>query len=162
GPTAISVEPVMKQVFIGRREEGMRGFGNDELAFERKLYVIRKRVEKNVRESGLAQKEMFYIPSLSARTLIYKGMLNAPQVMPYSPDLRAPLLETAIALVPSRFSTNPFPTWPRAHPYRYICHNGEINTLRGNVNWMRARESLFESDLFGPDIRKILPIIDES
>ncbi len=104
---------------------------------------------------------MFYIPSLSCRTLIYKGMLNAPQLRPYFPDLQDQAMETALALVHSRFSTNTFPTWARAHPYRYICHNGEINTLRGNVNWMKARERMFRSELFGPDIDKVLPVIDE-
>jgi glutamate synthase (ferredoxin) len=162
GPTAQSGEPVMKQLFIGRRDEGMRLYGDDELAFERKLYVIRKRIEKAVRESGLAQRAMFYIPSLSCRTLIFKGMLHAPQLSRYFPDLRDEALATALALVHSRFSTNTFPTWARAHPYRYLCHNGEINTLRGNVNWMHARESMLKSDLFGDDIRKLLPIIDES
>jgi glutamate synthase (ferredoxin) len=162
GPTAKRGEPVMKQLFIGRRDDGMRHFGADELAFERKLYVIRKRIEKAVRESDLKQQAMFYIPSLSSRTLLYKGMLHAPQLLPYFPDLSDPSMHTALALVHSRFSTNTFPTWARAHPYRYICHNGEINTLRGNVNWMHARESMLQTDLFGDDIRKILPVIDES
>ncbi|MFO0877676.1 MAG: glutamate synthase large subunit [Gemmataceae bacterium] len=162
GPTAISAEPLQKQIFIGRVDAALRGFGDDELAFERKLYVIRKQVEAAIRRSGLRQASMFYIPSLSYKTIIYKGMLNAPQVLPYFKDLQDPTMETALALVHSRFSTNTFPTWARAHPYRYICHNGEINTLRGNVNWMRARESMLKSDLFGDDIRKILPIIDES
>src|SRR5262249_34918272 len=126
------------------------------------LYVIRKRVEASVRSSVLSQRSAFYVPSLSCRTLIYKGMLNAPQVKPYFPDLRNPLLRSALALVHSRFSTNPFPAWARAHPYRYLAHNGEINTLRGNVNWMRARQGLFRSELFGPDIQKLLPVIDES
>jgi glutamate synthase (ferredoxin) len=162
GPTARSGEPVMKQIFIARQDSGMAGFGDDALAFERKLFVIRKRVEKTVRESAIGQARMFYVPSLSCKTLIYKGMLNSPQLGPYFPDLAHPLMESALALVHSRFSTNTFPTWARAHPYRYISHNGEINTLRGNVNWMHARESMLESDLFGPDIRKILPIIDES
>src|SRR5205823_12374551 len=115
-----------------------------------------------VRESGLKQRMMFYIPSLSSRTLIYKGMLHAPQLSPYFPDLRDPEMATALALVHSRFSTNTFPSWARAHPYRYLCHNGEINTLRGNINWMKARESMVASHLFGPDIKKIMPIIDET
>ena len=103
---------------------------------------------------------MFYIPSLSCKTFIYKGMLNSDQVLPYFKDLQNPLVESALALVHSRFSTNTFPNWARAHPYRYLAHNGEINTLRGNINWMHARESMLASDLFGEDIRKILPIID--
>ncbi len=159
GPTALKGEPVMRQVFIGRQG---RGLGNDELSFERKLYVIRKRVEKAVRDSGQSQGGMFYLPSLSSRTLIYKGMLHAPQLSPYFHDLSDPDMDSALALVHSRFSTNTFPTWARAHPYRYLCHNGEINTLRGNVNWMKAREGMFRSELFGPDIDKILPVIDES
>ena len=162
GPTACSSEPIMKQILIGRDEAGLVGFGSGELAFERKLYVIRKRVEKAIRASTLPQRDMFYVVSLSSRTLIYKGMLNSSQVMTYFLDLRDPTLESGLALVHSRFSTNTFPTWARAHPYRYICHNGEINTLRGNVNWMRARESMLHSELFGPDLHKIFPIIDES
>ena len=119
------------------------------------------------RERGRAtrtsrQRGMFYVPSLSCKTLIYKGMLNAGQVEPFFPDLHDPDLESALALVHSRFSTNTFPTWARAHPYRYLAHNGEINTLRGNVNWMHARESLFASELFGDDIKKLLPIIDQT
>jgi glutamate synthase (ferredoxin) len=157
GPTAQAGEPVIRMVFIGRADNLY-----DDMAFERKLYVIRKRVESLVRNSKIEQREMFYISSLSFKTIVYKGMLNAPQVLPYFPDLSDPTMESALALVHSRFSTNTFPSWARAHPYRYIAHNGEINTLRGNVNWMRARESLFRSDLFGDDIKKILPIIDES
>jgi glutamate synthase (ferredoxin) len=161
GPTARSAEPVMRQIFIGRQKDPRRP-DPDGLAFERKLYIIRRRVENAVRRSTLAQRDMFYIPSLSCKTLIYKGMLNATQLGPYFPDLHDPELASALALVHSRFSTNTFPTWARAHPYRYVCHNGEINTLRGNVNWMRARENLFRSKLFGQDIHKLLPIIDES
>ena len=160
GPTAQAGEPIIRQLFIGRGTVGPRN--EDGLAFERKLYVIRKRVEKAVRNSGLSQRGKFYIPSLSFKTLIYKGMLSAPQVLPYFPDLQDADLQTALALVHSRFSTNTFPSWPRAHPYRYVAHNGEINTLRGNVNWMHARESLFRSEVFGDDINKVLPIIDES
>jgi glutamate synthase (NADPH) large chain len=156
GPTAIAGEPVVRQLFIGKSGAG------DDAAFERKLYVIRKQIESAVRNSNIAQKEMFYVPSLSCRTIIYKGMLNSTQVLPYFPDLCDPAVETALALVHSRFSTNTFPTWSRAHPYRYIAHNGEINTLRGNVNWMHARESLLASELFGDDVKKVLPIIDES
>ncbi len=162
GPTARAAEPVIRQVFIGRQGRGTPADLPDELAYERKLYVIRKRVENVVRNASLAQKGMFYIPSLSCKTLIYKGMLNAPQVLPYFPDLQDPTVESALALVHSRFSTNTFPSWARAHPYRYLAHNGEINTLRGNVNWMHARESMLKSDLFGDDLRKVLPIIDES
>src|SRR5207253_10083434 len=112
--------------------------------------------------SGIEQRGLFYVPSLSCKTIIYKGMLNSDQLAGFYPELRDLDVETALAMVHSRFSTNTFPSWPRAHPYRYLCHNGEINTLRGNVNWMKARESMFASDLFGDDLRKILPVIDES
>ena len=156
GMTARLAEPVMRQVFIGRNESLA-----DDPAFERKLYVIRKRVEYAVNHSDIGQRGMFYVPSLSYKTLVYKGMLNSTQLKPYFPDLRDPTLETALAMVHSRFSTNTFPSWSRAHPNRYLAHNGEINTLRGNVNWMRARENLFASKLFGDDIKKLLPIIDE-
>src|SRR5262245_31266288 len=162
GPTAKSGEPVMKQVFIGRKDRDVRVLGNDDLAFERRLYVIRRCVENAVKKSGLKQQGMFYIPSLSCKTLIYKGMLNAVQLDPYFPDLSNPAMQSALALVHSRFSTNTFPTWARAHPYRYICHNGEINTLRGNVNWMKARETLMRSELFGMELARIMPVIDES
>jgi glutamate synthase domain-containing protein 2/glutamate synthase domain-containing protein 1/glutamate synthase domain-containing protein 3 len=157
GNGARSAEPVMRQIFIGR---GKLPNHPDGLAFERMLYVIRKKAENAIRTSDLAHREMFYICSLSCKTLIYKGMLNAPQLGPYFADLRDPEFVSALALVHSRFSTNTFPTWPRAHPYRYICHNGEINTVRGNVNWMRAREHLLRSDLFGEDLKEILPVID--
>ncbi len=155
GETAKSCEPFMRQVFIGR--------GNDladELAFERKLYLIRKRAYSEIRESTLAGAEYWYVCSLSCRTLVYKGMLLTLQLSQYFLDLQNPLIETSIALVHSRFSTNTFPSWDRAHPYRYVAHNGEINTLRGNVNWMRAREPLLSSPLFGEDMKKILPIVN--
>src|SRR4051812_11096663 len=156
GETAKASQPIIRQIFIGCGEGTA-----DELAFERKLYVIRKRVSKGARR-GIRERRMFYVPSLSSRTIVYKGMLTADQLPLYYPDLSAPDFESALAIVHSRFSTNTFPSWARAHPYRYIAHNGEINTLRGNINWMHARETLFRSDLFGDDIKKILPIIDES
>jgi len=155
GATALATEPAFRQVFIGRDHRLA-----DDQAFERKLYVIRKRAEKAIRETNLVQRGMFYIPSLSHRTLVYKGMLTAWQLPEFFPDLSDPAMATALAMVHSRFSTNTFPNWARAHPYRYICHNGEINTLRGNINWMHARQGLFESDLFGDDLEKILPVID--
>ena len=128
--------------------------------FERKLYIIRKRAENEIRYGGVFEGgEYFYIASLSYKTLIYKGMLVSDQLEGYFPDLSEPDMESALALVHSRFSTNTFPSWERAHPYRYVIHNGEINTLRGNVNWLRAQENLLESDLFGSDIKKVLPII---
>src|SRR5687767_367448 len=132
-------------------------------AFERKLYVIRKRIEHAVDQLpiSIADRKYFYIPSLSANTLIYKGMLIADQIETMFPDLTDPDVESALALVHQRFSTNTFPSWPLAHPYRYVAHNGEINTLRGNINWMHAREAMCESDLLGGDLQKILPIIRE-
>ncbi|MCB0022228.1 MAG: glutamate synthase subunit alpha, partial [Caldilinea sp.] len=128
--------------------------GSDALAFERKLYVIRKRAERAIRYNGHEQGDRFYIASLSSRTIVYKGMLLADQVDEYYPDLLDTDMEAAIAVVHSRFSTNTFPSWERAHPYRYLIHNGEINTIRGNVNWMYARQSVLESELFGPDLEK--------
>ena len=133
----------------------------DRSAFERKLYVIRKRAEHTVRGSDLSERKYFYVPSLSANTLIYKGMLSADQIETMFPDVMDPLVESALALVHQRFSTNTFPSWPLAHPYRYIAHNGEINTLRGNINWMRAREALCRSRLLGDDLKRILPIVVE-
>ncbi len=156
GMTAKASEPLMRQVFVSRDTKLA-----DELAFERKLYVIRKRAENAIRYSGkVAGGEFFYVSSLSARTVVYKGMLTTAQLGPYYPDLAHPAMTSALALVHSRFSTNTFPSWNRAHPYRFMAHNGEINTLRGNVNWMKAREAMFESELFGDDIKKILPVIN--
>jgi len=154
GETAKSCEPMMRQVFVGRGSEPL-----DELAFERKLYVIRKRAYSEIRASTLEGASSWYVASLSVKTLVYKGMLLTAQLGQYFQDLSDPLMETAIALVHSRFSTNTFPSWDRAHPYRYVAHNGEINTVRGNANWMRAREALFASEAF-EDIQKILPIIN--
>jgi glutamate synthase (NADPH) large chain len=154
GPTAKASEPVIRQVFVGRGAQT-----TDTLAFERKLYVIRKRVSKGAKR-GIHERRMFYIPSLSSRTIVYKGMLTTGQLTTFYPDLCDTAVESALALVHSRFSTNTFPSWARAHPYRYVAHNGEINTLRGNINWMHARESKFQSALFGEDIHKILPVID--
>lgn len=155
GATSLASEPFMRQVFIGRNHKL-----SDDMAFERKLYVIRKRAENQIRYSGkVAGGDSFYISSLSHRTLVYKGMLLTAQLRDYYPDLSHPAMESALALVHSRFSTNTFPSWNRAHPYRYMAHNGEINTLRGNINWMHSREALFASELFGDDIKKILPVI---
>ncbi|MHC1765741.1 MAG: glutamate synthase large subunit [Verrucomicrobiia bacterium] len=157
GGTARASEPFMRQVFIGRDPKL-----EDDMAFERKLFVIRKRAEHEIRNAGIAGSEFFYIASLSHKTLVYKGMLLTEQLEEYYPDITNPAMETALALVHSRFSTNTFPSWQRAHPYRYVAHNGEINTLRGNINWMHARQAMFESDLFGGDIKKLLPVIDTS
>ena len=161
GATARQGEPVIRQVFIGRGPAP--GDGADaQPRFERKLYVIRRRIEHAVEGLGLGAPDAFYAASLSSQTIVYKGMLIADQVTTMFPDLVDPDLESAIGLVHSRFSTNTFPSWPLSHPYRYIAHNGEINTLRGNINWMRAREALCESDLLGDDLRKLFPIIKES
>ena len=155
GETAKASEPCMRQVFIGRAPELA-----DDMAFERKLYVIRKRGYTEIRNTTMDGAEYWYLPSLSAKTIVYKGMLLTLQLAEYFPDLSDPLFESALGLVHSRFSTNTFPSWNRSHPYRYIAHNGEINTLRGNINWMHAREALFISEAFGDDIKKVLPIID--
>ncbi len=153
GDTAKSSEPFVEQVFIQRHPDLV-----DDLAFERKLYVIRKLSHNAIRTSGIDP--YWYPASISCRTIVYKGMLMPVQVGQYYPDLQDPDLESALGLVHSRFSTNTFPSWERSHPYRYIAHNGEINTLRGNINWMYARQSLFESELFGDDINKIRPVIN--
>ena len=145
GPSASQVEPLTRQVFVGSTLD-------DPADFERKVYVIRRVAER-------AAGADFAVPSFSSRTVVYKGMLTSPQLPRYYPDLRDDRVETAVALVHSRFSTNTFPSWELAHPYRLICHNGEINTLRGNVNWMRARESELASELFGDDLQKVLPVV---
>jgi glutamate synthase (ferredoxin) len=155
GETARAGEPFIRQVFIGRGP-GVR----DEAEFERKLYIIRKRAYSEIRTSTIDGAEYWYLCSLSHKTFVYKGMLLTEQLTRYFTDLEHPAMETALALVHSRFSTNTFPSWDRAHPYRYLAHNGEINTLRGNFNWMKAREALFASDLFGEDTPKILPVVN--
>ncbi len=156
GESVKAVEPVVRQVFIGR---GAQTFDQD--AFERKLFVIRKRAENSVRESDWAGCEHFYVPSLSSRTLVYKGMLLANQVDSYYRDLGDERFDSALALVHQRFSTNTFPSWDLAHPFRMIAHNGEINTLRGNVNWMRARRHSMSSPRLGADLDKVWPLIAE-
>src|SRR5229473_1049142 len=156
GPSAQAVEPVFKQIFIKRAADLP-----DDAAFERRLYIIRKRIEHVIWNSDLSERKLFYIPSLSYKTLIYKGMLIGSQVEAFFPDITDPLVESALALVHQRFSTNTFPSWPLAHPYRYIAHNGEINTLRGNINWMHAREALLRSALLGDDLARVLPVTRE-
>src|ERR687893_3562 len=147
GASAAAVEPRIRQVFVGSTLSDEQHA--DDLAFERKIYVIRRLIERAVPEEDLA------IPSFSARTIVYKGMLTSPQLPEYYPELRDERMVTALALVHSRFSTNTFPSWELAHPYRMIAHNGEINTLRGNVNWMHAREKALESPMFGDDVDKL-------
>ncbi len=154
GATAKASEPFMRMAFIERGEDCP-----DQQTFERKLYVIRKRSVTAIRTAEID--EHWYCSSLSSRTLVYKGMLMPEQVGAFFLDLQDPDMESALALVHSRFSTNTFPSWERSHPYRYIAHNGEINTLRGNINWMKARQSLLESPLFD-DVNKIFPIVNES
>ncbi len=157
GESVKRTEPAHYQVFVKRGKNA-----KDAEAFERKLYVIRKYAERMIRDSKEPGSDMFYVGSLSHKTIVYKGLFLSPQVMTYFPDLADESYESALALVHSRFSTNTFPTWPLAHPFRYLAHNGEINTLRGNENWMKSRESLLKSKLFSPDeIKKLLPIIDE-
>src|SRR3954452_11316054 len=161
GSSAASARPVIEQVFIGAGSSTAQALAEDAQAFERKLYVIRKRIEHAVDQFSLPERQRFYIVSLSSRTLTYKGMLTADQIAPTFPDLLDEDMESALALVHQRFSTNTFPSWPLAHPYRLIAHNGEINTLRGNINWMKAREGLLRSPLLGDDLQTILPIIRE-
>ncbi len=147
GVVAGKAAPRIRHVLVGASDELA-----DQDAFERKLYVIRRLIEK-------AAGPDLAMPSLSSRTIVYKGMLTAPQMSGYFPDLKDPRFTTRLALVHSRFSTNTFPSWELAHPYRMIAHNGEINTLRGNVNWMRARESQLASELFGDDLQKLMPVV---
>ncbi|HQG56426.1 MAG TPA: glutamate synthase subunit alpha, partial [Bacteroidales bacterium] len=151
GELALMTEPVMKQIFMTADTEPE--------VLERKLYIIRKITEKRIRESNLGQKDFFYIPSLSTRVLVYKGMLTSYQLKEYYLDLKDEQLQSAIALVHSRFSTNTFPSWDLAQPFRFIGHNGEINTIRGNRIWMEARESILKSEALG-DLSRIYPIIE--
>jgi glutamate synthase (NADPH) large chain len=153
GRVARVSQPYIQQFFVGRA----RGMNEDQL--ERKLYVVRKRAEAEIAASDIPDKDFFYVPSLSARTIVYKGLLLAPQIANFYPELRDPDVMSALCLVHQRFSTNTFPTWQLAHPYRYIAHNGEINTLRGNVNWMHARQSVLASPEFGDDMKKLFPVI---
>jgi glutamate synthase (NADPH/NADH) large chain len=153
GRVARASQPYIEQIFI----RGASAMTQDEL--ERKLYVVRRRAELEIAASDLPDKNFFYIPSLSSRTIIYKGLLLAPQIADFYNELTDPDAMSALCLVHQRFSTNTFPSWQLAHPYRYLCHNGEINTVRGNVNWMNARERMLSSPLFGDDLKKVLPII---
>ncbi len=156
GRVAKSLMPEFKQVFIGR------GSNTSKDDFERKLLVIRKKLGLKVRVKELSQKHYFYICSLSSKVLIYKGQLKAEQLDKFFPDLQSEDLSSSIALVHSRYSTNTFPTWALAHPFRMIAHNGEINTLRGNLNWFNVREKKFQSEIFGYDLEKIYPVIAPS
>ena len=158
GRVARGSQPYIQQIFIGSGAATGTAV-SDEDAFERKLYLVRKRAESEIAISGIEDASVFHIPSLSCRTIVYKGLLLASQITNFYKELSDPDVTSALCLVHQRFSTNTFPSWQRAHPYRYIAHNGEINTLRGNVNWMHARQSLLQSPLFGDDIKKLYPII---
>ena len=147
GKTALSVMPSFKQIFV----EGVKA--ESDLVLERMVFCLRKRVEHTM---------PIYVASLSSRTIVYKGMLTTGQLEEFFPDLSNPLVVSAMALVHSRFSTNTFPSWPLAHPYRFIAHNGEINTVKGNRNWMRARETLLQSDLIPGDLKRLFPIVNNS
>ena len=153
GRVARASQPYIQQIFVGCAQRC------DPDALERKLYIVRKRAEAEVARTSLPNKGDFYIPSLSARTIVYKGLLLAPQMALFYSELSDSDVMSALCLVHQRFSTNTFPTWQLAHPYRYVAHNGEINTLRGNVNWMHARQSILASPLFGADIKKLFPIV---
>jgi glutamate synthase domain-containing protein 2/glutamate synthase domain-containing protein 1/glutamate synthase domain-containing protein 3 len=153
GRVARVSQPYIQQIFIGRPPE------MSEDALERKLYVVRKLAEAEIAGSEIEERGMFYVPSLSARTIVYKGLLLAPQIANFYEELSDPDVTSALCLVHQRFSTNTFPSWQLAHPYRYIAHNGEINTLKGNVNWMHARQSILRSELFGDALNKLYPII---
>ena len=155
GESVIPTEPAIRQVFVGRGDNCA-----DQDAFERKLFVIRKQAELAIDKMGDAYDD-FYAPSFSSRTVVYKGMLLADQVGDYYLDLKDETMVTALALVHQRFSTNTFPSWRLAHPYRMICHNGEINTVRGNINWMAARRHSMRSELLGDDLDKLWPLIVE-
>ncbi|MEI6241580.1 MAG: glutamate synthase subunit alpha, partial [Planctomycetia bacterium] len=155
GGTAREVEPVVRQAFIGRGKKVSRDH------FEWKLFVARKRFGIEIGRFGLTEQGFIYVCSLSSKTVVYKGLLLADQVDKYYPDLSDERMTSALALVHQRYSTNTFPTWDLAHPFRYIAHNGEINTVRGNINWMHARESMLAHPVFGPDLDKIKPVIRE-
>ena len=150
------IEPFIRQVFIARGDNCA-----DTDAFERKLFVIRKQCHKVIRDQRLAGDEIYYVPSMSARTICFKGMMLAGRIKKYFTDLGDERLESALALVHQRFSTNTFPSWQLAHPFRYLCHNGEINTLRGNINWMAARRHNMSSDVLGDDLDKLWPLIGD-
>jgi glutamate synthase domain-containing protein 1 len=154
GPSARAAEPAIEQLFIAAADD-LEGD-----AFERHVYMIRKRASHTLRLSDMEQALMFYICSLSTKVIVYKGMLAPEQEVPYYPDLADPDYTSHLAMVHSRFSTNTFPSWDRAQPNRFMSHNGEINTLRGNKNWMRAREGIAESELFGDDLQKLFPVVE--
>ena len=154
GSIAAKTEPKIRQVFVGKNKLNLT-----DLQFNAKLFAARKIAEHNIRNSKISEQNYFYLSSFSTTTIIYKGLLIPEDIGRYYTDLKEPDLVTRLALVHQRFSTNTFPSWDLAQPFRYMCHNGEINTLRGNVSRMRAREELIKSDLFGEDISKIFPTV---
>lgn len=156
GRASAACEPKMRQFFVARPDDCDKG-----LPFERKLYLARRIISFRLRYSSASSDPDFHASSFSSRTIVYKGMLTTEQLSDYFPDLRDPDMESALALTHSRFSTNTFPSWPRAQPFRYLCHNGEINTVRGNENWLYARQMQLASDVFGKDVEKLFPIIRE-
>ena len=156
GPTAMSREPVIEQLFVAAAP------GVDRTEFCRQLFMVRKQAFHAIKRLGLKERDFYYVCSFSSRIIIYKGQLTAPQVPLYYTDLQDVRYQSHLAMVHSRFSTNTFPSWERAQPMRFMSHNGEINTLRGNINWMSAREGMLKSDVFGDNIRRILPITDSS
>ena len=153
GREARASQPYIEQLFVGRPE------GMTEDAFERLLYMVRRRTEKEIAQSEIEGKGDFYVPSFSCRTIIYKGLMLAPQIEKFYFELANPLVTSALCLVHQRFSTNTFPSWKLAHPFRYVAHNGEINTIRGNISWMNARQSVMKSPLHGEHIDKLYPVI---
>jgi glutamate synthase domain-containing protein 2/glutamate synthase domain-containing protein 1/glutamate synthase domain-containing protein 3 len=153
GREARATQPYIEQLFLGRPE------GMEEDAFERLLYRVRRRTENEIAASEIEDKELFYVPSLSCHTIVYKGLMLAPQIEKFYYELANPLVTSALCLVHQRFSTNTFPSWKLAHPYRYIAHNGEINTVRGNVSWMNARQSVLESSLYDNKIEDLYPVV---
>ncbi len=155
GREARASQPYIEQLFLGKPE----GMKLDEEGFERLLYRVRRRTENEMAASEIEGKEFFYIPSLSCRTIVYKGLMLAPQIEKFYFELANPLVTSALALIHQRFSTNTFPSWKLAHPYRYVAHNGEINTIRGNVSWMNARQSVLASPLHDGKINKLFPVI---
>ena len=155
GREARASQPYIEQLFLGKSA----GLNLDEDAFERLLYKVRRRTENEMEASDIEGKEFFYIPSLSCRTIVYKGPMLAPQIEKFYFELANPLVTSALCLVHQRFSTNTFPSWKLAHPYRYVAHNGEINTIKGNVSWMNARQSVLESPLHGKGINNLFPVI---
>ncbi|MCP3696919.1 MAG: glutamate synthase subunit alpha, partial [Planctomycetaceae bacterium] len=155
GPTARAAAPHIEQLFIAAAQ------GIEADAFEQELYLVRKQASHRLRnDTSLQERLMFYICSLSSKVMIYKGMLTPDQLLPYYPDLTNPDYQTHLAMVHSRFSTNTFPSWDRAQPNRFMSHNGEINTLRGNINWMRARQGTMQTDMFGDQLESLFPVVE--